>query len=110
MVSAGSNQCTLFMGQLHRTQTTKEKLRQHLEGKLGNGTIGKVRLLTDKETGLFRGMAFVDLPAKFLEDALELHHSTFCGQRINVEQTASGSKTRRQEVVGQLREKQKKDG
>ena len=50
-----------------------------------------VRLLTDKATKKFRGLAFVDVPDEAaLAKAIALHRTVFKGRRISVEQSTSG--------------------
>ncbi|TDH69074.1 hypothetical protein CCR75_001680 [Bremia lactucae] len=69
-----------------------------------------LRMLTDKKTKKFKGMAFIEVKDnKALGAALSRHHTLLLGRRINVELTAGGggkkSEIRRQKIDS-LRSKQ----
>uniref|UniRef100_M4C6P6 RRM domain-containing protein n=1 Tax=Hyaloperonospora arabidopsidis (strain Emoy2) TaxID=559515 RepID=M4C6P6_HYAAE len=77
---------TLFVGQLP-FRATEGTIRNHFTEA---GDI-KLRMLTDKKTKKFRGMAFIEVKdSKALGAALSRHHTLLQGRRINVELTASG--------------------
>ena len=96
---------TLFVGQVP-FKTTKEDLMIHFAeaGKV------EIRMLTDKQTKKFRGMAFVEVQdEKGLGAALSRHHTLIKGRRINVEMTASGGGTKstlRTDRLTKLKDKQ----
>lgn len=82
----------VFVGQLPFS-ATEEQIREHF-AKQGV-EIDRVRMLTDKRTGKFRGTCFLDLPNNRMQSvALRLHHSEFgdgaARRCINVERTCGG--------------------
>uniref|UniRef100_A0AAV1UQX3 RRM domain-containing protein n=1 Tax=Peronospora matthiolae TaxID=2874970 RepID=A0AAV1UQX3_9STRA len=96
---------TLFVGQLP-FRATEGMIRNHFSEA---GEI-KLRMLTDKKTKKFRGMAFIEVKdSKALGAALSRHHTLLQGRRINVELTASGGGTNsenRRTKLDVLRKKQ----
>ncbi|CEG38972.1 h aca ribonucleoprotein complex subunit 1 [Plasmopara halstedii] len=96
---------TLFVGQLP-FKATEEMIRKHFAE---SGEI-QVRMLTDKKTKKFKGMAFIEVKdSKALGAALSRHHTLLLGRRINVEMTASGGGTKsenRRNKIDLLRKKQ----
>jgi nucleolar protein 6 len=96
---------TLFVGQLP-FKCTEELIRKHFEEA---GDI-QVRMLTDKKTNKFRGLAFIEVKDnKALGAALSRHHTLLHGRRINVELTAGGGgtkSTKRKEKIETMRKKQ----
>lgn len=86
-----------FVGQLSYT-STKESILKHFEKELGRKEVTegnmKIRLLTDKNTGKSRGMAFVEVDnPELLHECFKLHQTYLDGRRMNVERTAGGSST-----------------
>ena len=80
----------VFIGQLS-FDTTVEQIEAHLRR---NGIEGdmRVRILTDKETGMSKGTAFAVLEgARELHKCIALHHSLLNGRRINIEKSCGGS-------------------
>jgi hypothetical protein len=79
---------TIFVGQLPYNCEAPE-LAAHLAKAAPGGL--QVRLLTEKETGKSRGMAFVDLnDAMDVPAILALHQSLLKGRRIRLERTLPG--------------------
>mmetsp|Transcript_18875 Transcript_18875/g.36392 ORF Transcript_18875/g.36392 Transcript_18875/m.36392 type:complete len:379 (-) Transcript_18875:239-1375(-) len=79
----GAYKYTCFFGQLPY-DTTKEELEAEL--KRAGVEKAMVRLLTDKVTKKFRGIAFVDMLTEAdRKKALKLHHTKLNGRQINVE-------------------------
>eukprot|EP00312_Isochrysidales_sp_CCMP1244_P008145 CAMPEP_0196673812 /NCGR_PEP_ID=MMETSP1090-20130531/3159_1 /TAXON_ID=37098 /ORGANISM="Isochrysis sp, Strain CCMP1244" /LENGTH=314 /DNA_ID=CAMNT_0042011589 /DNA_START=54 /DNA_END=995 /DNA_ORIENTATION=+ len=98
--------CTLFVGQLPYKATAKD-VEAHFLAVCAPPV--SVRLLTERESGASRGMAFVELSSESeVHSALRLHHSCLYGRRINVERTVGGGSAceKRQSRIGLLREKQ----
>ena len=54
--------------------------------------VRQIRMMREKETNKFRGMAFVDIPDGSTWKALNLHKTYFNGRMINVEETKDGGK------------------
>jgi hypothetical protein len=99
--------CTLFVGQLPYTASAGD-IKKHFKQGGVKGQIG-VRLLTHREDGSSRGMAFVELGTEGdVHTALRLHKSPFEGRRINVERTVGGggASEERKGKLKDLREKQ----
>ncbi|GLE10123.1 hypothetical protein PINS_up022118 [Pythium insidiosum] len=96
---------TLFVGQLP-FNATEADIRKHFSEA---GEI-QLRMLTDKKTRKFKGMAFIEVKdSKALGAALSRHHTLLKGRRINVELTASGGGNKsqqRREKIDTLRKKQ----
>jgi RNA recognition motif-containing protein len=72
----------------------------------------KVRLLSHKETGKSRGIAFVEMPdAESGERGLLLDHSVLDGRRIRVEPTAkgSGNTASRQDAIKSLKQQHEQE-
>eukprot|EP00929_Paragymnodinium_shiwhaense_P030088 TRINITY_DN17106_c0_g1_i1.p1 TRINITY_DN17106_c0_g1~~TRINITY_DN17106_c0_g1_i1.p1 ORF type:complete len:823 (+),score=190.67 TRINITY_DN17106_c0_g1_i1:95-2563(+) len=90
--SSKTDALTVFVGQLP-TAATSDGLRNFVKSKGGVRGGITIRLLTDKETGKSRGMAFVQLTSEAdVAAALQLDKTTFKGRTITVERTAaSGS-------------------
>ena len=83
--------CTLFVGQLPYS-ATGDDIKAHFKRGGINGAIS-VRLLTRRDGGGSKGMAFVELASESdVHTALRLHHSPMDGRRINVERTVGGGK------------------
>ncbi|KAK8799668.1 hypothetical protein WA158_006216 [Blastocystis sp. Blastoise] len=80
---------TVFIGQLP-FDCTKDDLMKYLKD--NDVDIKNIRLLTDKSTGKFKGMAFVDVLAGNVCKMLKLHHTFFKGRCINIEETMDGGK------------------
>ena len=79
---------TIFIGQLPY-KCTGEQIKEHFR-KGGAGEV-TLRLLTDKKTKRFRGIAFGEVrDEKSMRFALRLHHSIFLGRCINVERSCGG--------------------
>jgi hypothetical protein len=80
--------CTLFVGQLPY-DATAAVIQSHFLTVCQPPV--RVRLLTHKQGGGSRGMAFVELSSESeVHSALRLHHSCISGRRINVERTVGG--------------------
>ena len=95
------------MGQLPYTASVHD-IRKHFKQGGVAGSIG-VRLLTRREDGSSRGLAFVELESESdVHTALRLHKSPMEGRRINVERTVGGggASAERQDKLKSLREKQ----
>jgi hypothetical protein len=94
----------LFVGQLGY-DVTVPMISKHFAA-CAPGEKIKVRLLTHKETGKSRGIAFVEMPdAESGERGLLLDHSVLDGRRIRVEPTAkgSGNTASRQDAIKSLK-------
>ena len=82
---------TVFIGQLPY-KCSKSQIIEHFR-KGGAGDI-KLRLLTDKKSGKFKGIAFATVTEeKYFRFALRLHHSMLLGRCINVERSCGGGGT-----------------
>merc|ERR1719502_2413289 len=95
---------TVFVGQLSY-QTSVVELQKHLQSA---GLIGEVsvRLLTHKDTGKSKGMAFAQCACEDdVPRVLKLHKSKLNGRAINVERTVGGggSGSDRQGKLSKLR-------
>lgn len=78
-----------FVGQLP-FDATVTSISDFFEKAIGEPV--EVRPLTNKKTGAFRGIAFVDLFSKAaLPKALALNRELFEGRRLSVEQTVAGA-------------------
>lgn len=98
---------TLFLGQLPFS-TTKEQL-QLFFARRGIGDVN-IRMLTDRKTNVFRGMAFVDFQnEKDAEIALKMDHGLLGGRRIRIERTASGGGNKPKRKARIVRAKQERD-
>lgn len=79
----------VFVGQLS-FDTTSEELEAHLRAHNIEGPIS-IRMLSDPQTGKFKGTAFVELEgARELHKCITLHHSKLKGRVINVEKSCGG--------------------
>jgi hypothetical protein len=79
----------VFVGQLAYS-TNQEDIEDFLREK---GIVGeiKVRLQSDKKTGLSKGMAFVELEGpREMNKTIALHRSILGGRRINIERSCGG--------------------
>ena len=96
-----SAELTLFAGQIP-FDTPSSEIKSLFESKEGISEV-TVRMLTDKKSGAFKGLAFIEF--KSIKEAtlgLSLHHSTVRGRRINVERTLKGSSsssTRKEQLL-----------
>lgn len=100
----------LFVGQLGY-DVTVTMISKHFAA-CAPGQKIKVRLLTHKETGKSRGIAFVEMPdAESGERGLLLDHSVLDGRRIRVEPTAkgSGNTASRQDAIKSLKQQHEQD-
>ena len=99
--------CTVFVGQLPYSASAAD-IKKHFRQGGVTGQVG-VRLLTNREDGSSRGMAFVELSSESdVHTALRLHKSPMDGRRINVERTVGGggASEERKGKLKDLREKQ----
>jgi len=102
-----------FVGQLSYTSTI-ESIQKHFENGLGRkeATEGnmKIRLLTHKDSGKSRGMAFVEVDSpELLHECFKMHQTYLDGRRINVERTAGGSSNEKKTAkLEHFREEHKK--
>ena len=99
--------CTVFLGQLPYSASEAD-VRGHFKRGGITSRIG-VRLLTHRDTGRSRGLAFVELASEAdMHTALRLHHSPMDGRRINVERTVGGggAAAGRKEKLADLRDRQ----
>lgn len=81
---------TLFIGQLPFS-TTKEDLQEHFR----DAGDFDIRMLSEKATGKFRGIAYIEVKNdESIKTALSKHHTLLKGRRINVEFTTSGGGTK----------------
>ena len=103
----------VFVGQLSYT-TTSEGLLEYFCSGLGlvkdkDKNRLKVRLLTHKDTGKSRGMAFIEVDAPdLLYECFKLHQTYLDGRRINVERTCGGRGNKNQaEKLMKYREEHK---
>lgn len=96
----------VFVGQIGYSVSVEE-LRYFFVSKEVNGDI-RIRLLTDKETGRSRGMAFVELDnAIEMHKCIALHKSIFQGKAINIEKSCGGKdKDKRKERIDGKRQEQ----
>ena len=83
-----SNPYIVFVGQLSYS-STKESVFEYFSRELGiipnDGNLLKVRLLTHKDTGKSKGMAFVEVGSpEMLHECFKLHQTHLDGRRINV--------------------------
>ena len=72
---------TVFLGQLSY-DTSEDQIRELFEK--NDIEVRQVRMMREKETNKFRGMAFVDIPDGSVWKALNLHRTYFNGRQINV--------------------------
>lgn len=96
----------VFVGQIGYSVSVEE-LRHFFVSKEVHGEI-KIRLLTDKETGCSRGMAFVELEnAIEMHKCIALHKSIFQGKAINIEKSCGGKdKDKRKQRIDEKRKEQ----
>lgn len=96
----------VFIGQLPY-DITEEDLRNHLYSE-NIMNIKSIRMINNKETKEFKGMAFVELNDSYeLQKTLFLHHTFINGRRINVEKTVGGrNKQDRYQKIEQLKQEQ----
>jgi hypothetical protein len=84
--AAKAKRFTLFVGNMP-FNVIEADVRQHFAD---CGVVG-CRLLRNKDTGVGKGIAFLDLSdSKGFVAAIKLHHSVLGGRTINVEPTAGG--------------------
>lgn len=70
----------IFVGNLH-LETTEQSIRSFFEPV---GTVCKVKLMLDRNTGLSRGFAFIEMAESEADKAIaELHGKVLDGQAIN---------------------------
>lgn len=94
-----------FVGQLSFT-TTASDLEKFFSDAGVPGTL-RVRLLTSKESGKSRGMAFVECEsAEALHAVVSLHRSTVDGRRVNIEKSSGGGKEIKKQRVEEKRQQQ----
>ena len=93
---------TVFLGQLSR-DTSEDQIRDFF--KQHDIEVRDVRMMREKETNKFRGMAFVDIPDGCVCKALELHRTYFNGKQINVEETKNGGKhsAKKKDFISRMR-------
>jgi len=99
--------CTLFVGQLPYSASAADVKKHFRQGGVQDKVT--VRLLTRRDGGGSRGLAFVELASEAdVHTALRLHKSPMSGRRINVERTVGGGgKTEaRASKLSDLRERQ----
>jgi RNA recognition motif-containing protein len=71
----------IFIGNLH-LETTEQSIRSFFEPL---GTVRKVKLMLDRNTGLSRGFAFIEMAEPEADKAIaELHGKILDGRAINV--------------------------
>lgn len=98
------NENLVFIGQLPFTATV-DSIKEHFS-RYGVYAIDNIRLLSDKNTGKSRGIAFMEVSdSKQLVLALRAHHTKMSGRMINVERTVGGGGTGdvRKEKLAHLR-------
>ncbi|KAK8833111.1 hypothetical protein WA577_002726 [Blastocystis sp. JDR] len=93
---------TVFLGQLPY-DTSEDQIRE-LFAK-NDIEVRQVRMMREKETNKFRGMAFVDVPDGSVWKALNLHKTYFNGRMINVEETKDGGKhsAKKKDYINRMR-------
>eukprot|EP00924_Labyrinthula_sp_SR-Ha-C_P001515 snap_masked-scaffold_18-processed-gene-0.17-mRNA-1 protein AED:0.27 eAED:0.27 QI:0/-1/0/1/-1/1/1/0/225 len=100
------NPYRVFVGQLPY-KLSKEELSEHFTQHSAEPRA--IRMLTDKNTNKFRGIAFLEFSNdETASKALKLHHSLLKGRVINVERTVQGKGDRngRKEVLSEMRKNQ----
>ena len=101
--------CTLFVGQLPYSASATD-IKRHLKAGGVGGKIA-VRLLTRRDGGGSRGLAFVELASEAdVHTALRLHRSPMDGRRINVERTVGGGGSKAESRRTKLSELRKVQG
>ena len=71
----------IFVGNLH-LETTEQSIRSFFEAV---GTVHKVKLMLDRNTGLSRGFAFIEMAEPEADKAIaKLHGNVLDGRTINV--------------------------
>lgn len=71
----------IFVGNLH-LETTEQSIRSFFEPV---GTVHRVKLMVDRNTGLSRGFAFIEMAEPEADKAIaELHGKVLDGQAIDV--------------------------
>lgn len=71
----------IFVGNLH-LETTEQSIRSFFEP---IGTVRKLKLMLDRNTGLSRGFAFIEMAELEADKAIaELHGKVLDGRAINV--------------------------
>jgi RNA recognition motif-containing protein len=79
----------VFVGQLDYKVQDVDIIRHFRSGGV-EGDL-KVRMTTDRDTGKFKGTAFVELEGpREMHKAIGLHHTLLNGRRINVEKSCGG--------------------
>lgn len=101
--------CTVFVGQLPYSASAADVKKHFKQGGV-QGNV-QVRLLTRRDGGGSRGLAFVELANESdVHTALRLHHSPMDGRRINIERTVGGGggkqESARKAKISDLRERQ----
>ena len=93
---------TVFLGQLSY-DTSEDQIRELFEK--NDIEVRQVRMMREKETNKFRGMAFVDIPDGSVWKALNLHRTYFNGRQINVEETKDGGKhsAKKKDFINRMR-------
>ena len=93
---------TVFLGQLSLT-TSEDQIRDFFQKQ--SIEVRDVRMMREKETNKFRGMAFVDIPEGSVCKAMELHHTYLNGKMINVEETKNGGKhsAKKKDFINRMR-------
>ncbi|XP_046846955.1 uncharacterized RNA-binding protein C365.04c-like [Xenia sp. Carnegie-2017] len=101
----------LFIGNLS-FDCSEENIRNHFN--MADDLVD-VRILTNKTTGKSKGCAFLEFKNKKSQmKALQLHHSSVCGRRVNVEVTCGGGGNGEQRInklkskIDKMKEKRKK--
>lgn len=113
LMMAGAQALTLFVGQIP-FRSSKDQVGKHFSGDGFKAAVKSVRMLTEKETGEFRGMAFVEFNNnEDYEKALKMDYSVMNGRRIRVERTVGGGGKKRtqklKEVIGTDVQKRKEE-
>lgn len=96
----------VFVGQLN-FNTTSEDLKSFFQSQNINGNI-RVRLLSNKDDGRSKGMAFVEVDnAAEMHKCIALHRSVLHGKMINIEKSCGGaSKDKRRLKIQEKRTEQ----
>lgn len=98
---------TVFVGQIPYDATKADLEKVFADG--GVRKLVSVRMLTNKETKAFRGMAYVEMENESdYERALQLDYRPLKGRRLRVERTVSGGGKTRTRGLKRLVDKDKK--